>query len=148
MSENDLESVLAIETASFARPWTARHFLDEIRSPFGTPLVAVDADAAVVGYLCLKQVLDEAEILDVAVGASRRGLGVGRLLMDRALSDCLARGVRSVALEVRVGNDPALELYRSIGFQETGRRKRYYENGDDAVLMQYNFCTREEHHAV
>ena len=67
MSEQDLAPVLEIESSSFSRPWTRSHFLDEIGSCYGYPTVALEPDGAVAGYLCLKQVLDEAEILDVAV---------------------------------------------------------------------------------
>jgi len=137
MCQGDLETVLDIESASFPRPWTRRHFLDEMESPNGFPLVALGPDGGVAGYLCLRLVLDEAEILDVAVDESRRGGGVGRVLVQRALALCRERGAALVFLEVRVGNQAALALYRRLGFRETGRRKAYYENGDDALLMEY-----------
>ena len=135
MREEDLESVLLIESSSFSRPWTRRHFMDEIESPFGFPTVALTPDGRVVGYLCLKRLLDEAEILDVAVSGRLRGQGVGRLLVEGALAACRARGVSLVSLEVRVGNVEAIALYLRLGFREGGRRKNYYENGDDAILM-------------
>jgi len=149
MCEQDLEAVLAIEAASFSPPWTRGHFLDEMRSPFGFPLVAQAPDGGVAGYLCLKMVLDEAEILDVAVSGSLRGRGIGRILMESALDFCRARGTALLCLEVRVGNDAAITLYHRLGFRETGRRKRYYENGEDAILMDYTFEKQvEERDAV
>jgi len=135
MREEDLEAVLEIESASFSRPWTRRHFQDEMESPCGYPTVALTPKLAVAGYLCLKQVLDEAEILDVAVSGRLRGQGVGRLLVEGALAACRVRGVSLVSLEVRVGNVEAIALYLRLGFREVGRRKNYYENGDDAILM-------------
>jgi len=139
LCEKDLETVLAIESASFSRPWTRRHFLDEIESPTGFPLVAQTPDGGIAGYLCLKIVLDEAEILDVAVCDSLRCRGVGRTLVESALTRCRAVGIALLFLEVRVSNQAAISLYRRLGFRESGRRKRYYENGEDAMLMDYTF---------
>ena len=144
MRPEDLDSVLEIEGASFSRPWTRRHFLDEIDSSFGHPTVAVGARGEVAGYLCLKLVLDEAEILDVAVNPALRGRGVGRLLVQSALASCRDSGAELVALEVRVGNREAIPLYRSLGFREIGRRKGYYDNGEDAILMEYNYRSKLE----
>jgi ribosomal-protein-alanine N-acetyltransferase len=144
MREVDLEAVLEIESASFSRPWTKRHFLDEMCSCYGYPTVAVTSEGIVAGYLCLKQVLDEAEILDVAVSGLLRGRGVGRILVESALADSRGRGVVIVSLEVRVGNTEAIALYERLGFRETGRRKRYYENGDDAIVMEYTFSNNVE----
>ena len=140
MRETDLDAVLEIESASFSRPWTRRHFLDEIASDCGTPFVATAPDGSVAGYLCLQRVLDEAEILDVAVRPDLLGLGVGRVLVERALALSLEAGMVLVRLEVRVGNDPAIALYRRLGFREVGRRKGYYDDGCDAVLMEYTTC--------
>ena len=82
-------------------------------------------------------VLDEGEILDVAVRRDFRGQGVGGMLLARAITDLKARGGRTLSLEVRVSNASAIALYRRFGFVETGLRKRYYENGEDAILMEY-----------
>jgi len=144
MREEDLEAVLDIESASFSRPWTRRHFLDEMGSPCGLPTVALTADLVVAGYLCLKQVLDEAEILDVAVSGNLRGQGVGRILVEGALDACRGRGVSVVSLEVGVGNVEAIALYRRIGFREVGRRKKYYDNGEDAILMDIPISDQSE----
>lgn len=144
MRAEDLEAVLEIESASFSRPWTRRHFLDEMESPGGFPTVAIAPDGTVAGYLCLKQVLDEAEILDVAVSRSLRGRGVGRRLVESALAASRGRGGSMVYLEVRVGNLEAIALYGRLGFREAGRRKRYYDNGEDAILMEYTFSDQAE----
>jgi len=144
LSERDLETVLAIESASFSRPWTRRHFLDEIASPFGIPLVAQVPDGSIAGYLCLKLVLDEAEILDVAVDLSLRGRGIGRILVESAINLCREKQVALLGLEVRGSNQAAIALYHRLGFRESGRRKRYYEDGEDAMLMDYIFEDKAE----
>jgi [ribosomal protein S18]-alanine N-acetyltransferase len=144
MRPEDVETVVEIESSSFPRPWTTRHFLDEIDSCCGYPMVATTPDGTIAGFLCLKQVLDEGEILDVAVKGSMRGKGIGRMLVEAALADSRQRGGEVVSLEVRVGNGDAITLYERLGFREIGRRKRYYENGDDAILMEYTFSDKAE----
>jgi ribosomal-protein-alanine N-acetyltransferase len=81
--------------------------------------------------------LDEGHILDVAVDPSCRGKGVGRLLVQRVLDDCRVGGASFVSLEVRVSNGAAIALYQGMGFTEVGRRKRYYRDGEDALMMEY-----------
>ena len=51
------------------------------------------------------------------------------------IDECLAEGVTDITLEVRVSNDPAIALYRSFGFEEAGVRRRYYQDGEDALIM-------------
>lgn len=137
MAAADLEQILAIERASYPLPWQEQHFNDELNSSTATPLTAFDPDGRVVGYICALQVLDEGHILNVAVDPACRGAGIGRLLVQRVLDDCRAQGAAFVSLEVRVSNGAAINLYQQLGFVETGRRKRYYENGEDALLMEY-----------
>jgi len=85
------------------------------------------------------QLLDEGHILDVAVHPEVRGGGVGRLLVEKVLEECRGNGASFVSLEVRESNLPAIALYRKMGFAEVGKRKRYYENGENALMMEYVF---------
>jgi [ribosomal protein S18]-alanine N-acetyltransferase len=144
MTEADLDAVLAIEADSFHQPWTKEHFLHEIGATHSFPLVAIAPDDIIAGYICPMLVIDEGHILDVAVSLAYRGLGIGRLLVERVLRDCRDAGADFVSLEVRPSNAGALALYGALGFVETGRRKRYYHDGEDAVLMEYIFSTSEE----
>ncbi len=139
MQEQDLPEVLAIENASYPRPWSRTHFLDELASPHAFPLVAFDHTGRLVGYICPMLLFDEGHILNVAVHHDCRGLRIGELLVERVLGDCQSGGAEIVSLEVRPSNHSALKLYHRMGFVETGRRKHYYENGEDALLMEYRF---------
>lgn len=139
MNETDIEPIMAIERASYPLPWLTQHFLDEIHSATAFPLTAFDHNGRVVGYICPLLILDEGHILNVAVNPDCRGKGVGRLLVQRVLDDCCVSGAAFVSLEVRVSNVAAITLYRQMGFAEVGRRKRYYENGEDALMMEYLF---------
>lgn len=148
MTESDLAEVLVIESDSFPQPWSKAHFLDEIRSPYAFPLVALSQEGSVLGYICPMLLLDEGHILDVAVRKECRGQGLGKMLVEKILAECRERGAAYVSLEVRPSNTAAVLLYRILGFVETGLRKRYYENGEDALLMEYIFDREERGDAV
>jgi len=139
MTAEDLDQVLAIEQRSYPLPWLRQHFSDELNSSYSFPLSAFDNSGRLVGYICPMQLLDEGHILNVAVDPDSRGCGVGRLLVQQVLDDCRVAGASFVSLEVRVSNLAAISLYRKMGFAEVGRRKRYYENGEDALMMEYVF---------
>lgn len=144
MTEADIDDVLAIESASFSHPWNRTHFLDELKSPYSFPLTAFDGNGQLVGYICPMLLLDEGHILDVAVDSRFRGCGLGRMLVERVLSFCRDGGAEFVSLEVRASNSTAIGLYRRLGFVETGRRPRYYQDGEDAILMEHIFRESEE----
>jgi len=148
MAEADLDEVLAIENDSFPLPWNRDHFLDELKSGYAFPLVAIEQEEAIVGYICPRLLLEEGHILNVAVRRDFRGRGVARLLVERVLDECRAGGGTVVFLEVRHSNKVAIDLYRKIGFFATGRRRKYYENGEDAILMEYDFTDNEAGDAV
>lgn len=135
MTEADLEEVMATEAASFSLPWNRDHFLHEMRSPMSFPLVADDGEGGIAGFICPMQVLDEGQILDLAVAPAFRGKGIGRLLVERALQTFMLQKASYVGLEVRPSNSAAVKLYSRCGFVATGRRKGYYEDGEDAILM-------------
>lgn len=88
------------------------------------------------GFLILSTVLDEAEILEVAVSENLRRCGLGSEIMDEVLSWCVKNGILQIFLEVRESNFPARAYYKKYGFIENGIRKGYYRNpAEDAVLM-------------
>lgn len=145
MSETDLDAVLAIETVSYPKPWAKNHFIDELNSPFAFPMVALDSSGEVAGYICPILLFDEGEIRNVAVRYDMRNCGIGRMLVGKVLDDCRLRNATYVALEVRRSNASAQALYRKLGFNETGVRPRYYENGEDAILMECPLDRGGEH---
>lgn len=142
MSVADLDSVLSIEQACFPRAWTRTHFQDELESARATTVVAEQA-GRVVGYLCLTVLLDEAEILNVAVDPAAQRSGIGALLVQWAVAEARCQGAHRLRLEVRATSQPAIALYERFGFVRSGRRRAYYENGIDALLMDKNLIEEE-----
>ncbi|MDU0460695.1 MAG: ribosomal protein S18-alanine N-acetyltransferase [Geobacteraceae bacterium] len=137
MTEADLDAVLLIEKSSFPLPWKREHFLHEIEAAHSYPFVA-ELDGKIAGYVCLMSLFEEAQILDIAVAADRRGSGIGRLLMEKAYDVALEKGAEVMALEVRESSAPAIGLYQTLGFRRVGIRANYYESRENAVLMEKN----------
>ena len=135
MIEDDLVAVVAIEAASYFTPWKREHFQSEIEARYSWPFVAVEG-GAVVGYVCLMSLFEEAQILNIAVLPGQRGRGIARILLEFAFLQALEKGAETVALEVRATNTAAIKLYEWIGFRRTGVRLKYYEGVDDALLME------------
>jgi ribosomal-protein-alanine N-acetyltransferase len=133
--ESDLPQVLEIEQASFPLPWKEEFFLKELYHPHSWFWVA-EKEGSIVGYLCGWFVADEGEILKIAVHPAYRRCGLGKFLLDEIIAVACQREVQTLHLEVRVSNTEAMTLYKLCGFQETGMRRQYYENGEDALLMK------------
>jgi [ribosomal protein S18]-alanine N-acetyltransferase len=131
---SDLLAVLEIENVSFPSPWKPEYFLNEMNNPCAR-LVVAERAGQVIGYFCCWLVADEVHILDVAVHPDHRRCGVGRVLLQDILVEACQNGASSASLEVRVSNQPAIALYRTLGFEPVTIRRRYYENGEDAFLM-------------
>ncbi len=134
--EQYLAQLLAIEQAAFAEPWTAADYREEAARPIAH-LLALTEGGSLLGYAGFWQVLDEADINNVAILSSRRGQGLGRLLMLGLIERARLLSCRRLTLEVRPSNAPALALYYGCGFVECGRRRGYYQdNGEDALLLE------------
>jgi len=86
-------------------------------------------------------IFEEAHLFNIAVDPGLRGRGYSRLLMDEIIAACLGLKAETMYLEVRASNEVARKLYESYRFYPIGRRKKYYEDGEDAVVME---CRLEE----
>ena len=130
-----MAAVHAIEQAAFSDPWSARDFRECVASDV-VFLVAAAPDG-VAGYIIAQDAADEAEILNLAVAPARHRGGIGRALVERTLATLARRGARRVFLEVRELNSAARALYAALGFEEVGRRSRYYQRPvEDAIVLR------------
>ena len=134
----------AIHAASFTIGWTEGEFESFCLDAGVVADCATRGESGrVLGFAVSRAVLDEAELLTIAVDKSRQGQGTGWRLLDTHLDNLNRRGVRSVFLEVADDNSPALKLYRRAGFAEIGVRKGYYHRRDgsrgSALTMKLTF---------
>ena len=87
------------------------------------------------GMLLARLAADEAEVLTVAVVPERRQQGLGAALLSRAADEARLRGAERIFLEVSTRNPAARGLYQQLGYQQIGRRKAYYADGSDALVL-------------
>jgi ribosomal-protein-alanine N-acetyltransferase len=136
-SSSQIDSVLAIEEASFTNPWTRVMYLAELdNTGVSYCFIAKAPDGAVVGFCSFWRVLDELHINNLAVLPDFRRRGVARALLAHVLNEGQALGARRATLEVRRSNDPARLLYEQFGFTMAGVRRAYYTKPvEDAVVL-------------
>lgn len=144
----DLDAIMAIEHRSFPTDaWSTESMAAELESPHGRYLVD-ELDGIVIGYGGVRALRGsaDADIQTIAFDAERRGAGRGRALLRMLLDTAAERGAREVFLEVRADNPSAEGLYLSEGFEEIGRRPRYYQPDDvDAIVMRLDLRARSAH---
>ena len=128
----DVHSILA---SSFSNPWSLDMVSELLGSDSAVCFGAVCEDK-LVGYACLEWVLDEGSLTDIAVNPDYRGRGFAKALMSELVSEAEKRDMQFVTLEVRESNISAVNLYRSFGFEDVGKRPRYYKDPvEDALLL-------------
>jgi [ribosomal protein S18]-alanine N-acetyltransferase len=136
MRTKDLRGVLRVEKAVFPHPWSHRLFVEELSQRRSRAYRAAWVGRSIVGFAGQMFIDDESHVNNIAVDPAWQGRGLGRVLMLDLVRTGLAHGARHLTLEVRVGNDPAIALYRRFGMAPVGVRPNYYpESGDDALIM-------------
>ena len=139
ISKNDAPCVAKIEKECFSVPFTESDILGYMENPIWHFLVARQGEG-VLGYISFTVILDECQIVNVAVDPSARKIGVGSLLIETFLNYVKDLGVTSVFLEVRESNVPAIGLYNKFGFSKTGVSKNHYSKPtENAILMSLQF---------
>lgn len=144
MRESDVESVIAIELRAYEFPWTQQIFRDCLRAGYSG--FVLEIGGFVAGYFMLSVAAGEAHVLNICVDPSEQNKGHGRRLIKRAMDVARWHRVERIFLEVRPSNPGAIKLYHDIGFNEIGRRPKYYpaKNGrEDAIVMAYELLPEE-----
>ena len=131
----DVEEVTKVEEASFSIPWTKEAFMNEmLRNEQAIYFVAVH-EKRVIGFVGVWKIVDEGHITNIAVLPEFRGQGIGQKLLTQLVAYANEQDLIGLTLEVRVSNIGAQKLYEQFGFQQAGRRKRYYQdNNEDAYI--------------
>ena len=134
----DLDEIARIEAESFPVPWKREFFASELVEPHRYLRVLVRDDGAaprVGGYLFAVSLYEEFHVNKIATDHRIRRQGYGRLLLEDALARARSAGSSAVTLEVRVSNEGARAFYRSYDFAEAYRRRAYYQDGEDALVL-------------
>ncbi len=134
---SDLPDILELERSGFdhAEQWSETAWAEELDSPDRYVLARLDRDARIIGVATFSRVEEIADLLRVIVHPDVRGRGVGASLIRAGLEWAAAVGARRMLLEVRPDNDPAIALYRGLGFEAVTTRRDYYGPGRHALVM-------------
>jgi N6-L-threonylcarbamoyladenine synthase len=147
----DLPEIMKLEIASFANDaWPEATFHSELDAPHTYYILALDGED-LVGYAGLSKLAgsDQADIQTIAVREDKRGLGIGRQLMDALTLEAKTRGAKQIFLEVRADNSVAQKLYKVFGFKQIGTRKKYYQpDGVDAFIMKTDIKRKDNSEPV
>lgn len=116
-------------SAQREKPWTVDSF-SSLLATSGLEALVYAVDEKPIGFSVVRSVLDEAELITVAVDPAFQGNGYARTILTEVIGDLRTVGVAHLFLEVRQDNKPAIGLYRSLGFKKIGVRKAYYQTID------------------
>ena len=137
MTENHVAQVAELEKVCFgSAAWSEKSIASELENPLSIWLVMVEADK-VLGYVGSQTVIDETDMMNIAVHPDYRRKGIAGSLVETLIARLKACGSRQLTLEVRVSNESARRLYDELGFCEIAIRKRYYQNPkEDALILR------------
>ena len=136
MTDADVPAVVRIERACYQFPWSEGIFRDCLRVGYECCLAT---ERAPVGYAVMSTCAGEAHILNLCVHEGARSRGLGRALLTRMLQSAATAGMTEAFLEVRPSNIIAARLYRSLGFEQIGTRRGYYQavgGREDASVLR------------
>jgi ribosomal-protein-alanine N-acetyltransferase len=133
LSPDFLDSIRSIEESVFSDPWTKKSIANEFT--LGR-YYGIIISGKLVAFAVLRCVLDEAELLRIAVSKEHRRNGFAKMLMSQIGTEAVTFGCSRIFLEVSSLNVSAIELYNSSGYSKFSIRKGYYHDGSDAILMQ------------
>ncbi|MDQ3916236.1 MAG: ribosomal protein S18-alanine N-acetyltransferase [Actinomycetota bacterium] len=146
MRRRHLRRVLAIEARVYPRPWSASLFLSELAQRSSRTYLVARHEGEVIGYAGMMFTGLEAHITNIAVDPDFHARKVGSRMMMRLVTEAIARGAKTLSLEVRVSNLPAQSMYGKFGFSVVGVRKGYYiETKEDALVMVVEDVTTNEY---
>lgn len=136
MEIRDVKTIAELEKVCFSDPWSENSIASELNSCLSYWLIA-EVDGKVVGYIGSQSVLDAADMMNLAVAPAYRRQGIGESLVNALVAYLQQKGIIALLLEVRASNDPAIALYKYLGFEQVGRRPNYYHHPkEDALIMR------------
>ena len=136
MRQEHVAQVAELEKLCFRDPWSENSVASELNNPLSFWLVALDGER-VAGYVGSQTVMDESDMMNVAVHPDYRKQGIATALIVGLVEELRNRGSRCLTLEVRASNETSISVYRKLEFQEVGRRKNYYRNPrEDALILR------------
>jgi len=140
MQAADVEVVAKIEKSVQSHPWTLKQFEDAVTAYQST---VIEVQGQVAGFCILQPVLDEANLLLMAIDPAQQGQGLGYQLLEASVA-MLKNNPVQIFLEVRESNLAAIKLYEKSGFHQIDLRKNYYPNANGSrehAIIMVKACT-------
>ena len=136
MERAHLRDVRRIDALVYPKPWSLSLFRQELAMADTRVYLVAQVDQAQVGHAGMMLVAGEGHVTTVAVDPTWQGRGVASRLLVALHRAAIDRGILAMTLEVRVGNQRAIDLYRRFGYAPAGIRRNYYsEEGEDGLVM-------------
>lgn len=137
MQKEDVDGVIEIESGAYGEHhWSKESFLNELNNELAKYYSLFNEKGELCGYAGCWHILEEAHITNIAISKYHRRKKYGEALLKRIIDDCYLEKIKYITLEVRVSNEPAINLYSKYGFTSFGTRKGYYQNNnEDALIM-------------
>ncbi len=134
MTKVHLEQIKDILEEQFDTFWNASVLEKELENPLSTYIVAI-CEGKVVGYAGLWQPIDEGHITNIVTQKNKRKNGIATKMLEELIKIAKYKKLKCVTLEVNIHNEDAIRLYKKFQFEEVGKRPKYYNNTDDALIM-------------
>lgn len=134
MTLSDFDNLSNTLISDFDDFWNKNILKTELQNPFSTYIIA-KAEGEIVGFAGVIDTIDQMEITNIVVKKDFRKNGIGNILINKLISISKENKKEKIILEVNENNIPAIKLYEKNGFKKCGLRKKYYNNTDNAIIM-------------
>lgn len=135
MTKEDLEEVVNIESSLYKDQWNKEAYLRDLENEIAYNYV-LEHDGVILGYYGFWLMFDNIDITKVSIRKELQGKGLSKILMEDMFNRISNSDINTITLEVRVSNTVAISLYEKYGFKKISVREKYYENVEDAYVMQ------------
>ena len=134
MTLSDFDNLSHTLVSDFDDFWNKNILKSELQNPFSTYIIA-KTENEIVGFAGIIDTLDQMEITNIVVKKTYRNNGIGNILLNKLILLSKESHKNEIILEVNENNIPAIKLYEKNGFKKCGLRKKYYNNTDNAIIM-------------
>lgn len=132
----DLEKIKDSLENEFDDFWNYQIFKSELENPNSIYFI-IKTDNEICGFVGMIKVLDIADIMNIVIKKDFRGKGLSKLLIEYIINYCMENDIKTINLEVSSKNIVAINLYKKYGFEEVGRRKKYYKDVDGILFTKH-----------
>ena len=136
MTQDDLDIIKDILQTDFDDFWNYNILKKELENETSIYVVAKNSKNEIIGFAGIQYVLEEGDITNIVVKKQERNSGVGTKLLQSLINISIKKEIKCITLEVNENNQNAIKLYEKFRFIEIGRRKKYYNGKDTAIIMK------------